>query len=121
MSGPVTIHVCVTCRAGPDGFERPGAKFADAIDARLNGDGAIRLQRVECMQVCKRPCTVALSGAGKWTYVVADVTQDANLEDVLAAARLYAATPDGVMPWRERPAPFRRNVVSRIPPLRIDP
>jgi predicted metal-binding protein len=113
-----TIHVCVTCRAGEDAALRPGVKLAEMLDARLAGDEAIRLERVECLSVCKRPCTLALSAPGKWTYVVADLDNEANVEDVIDAARRYAATTDGIVPWRERPVPFRRNVVSRTPPLR---
>ena len=32
-------------------------------------------------------------------------------------ATKYAATPDGVVPWRERPDHFRKNCIARIPPL----
>jgi len=112
-----TIHVCVTCRAGEDATLRPGLQLAEALDQRLAEDEQIAVRRVECLSVCKRPCTIALSAPGKWTYVVADLDSEKNLEDVVEAARRYAAAPDGVVPWRERPAPFRRNVVSRTPPL----
>ena len=32
-------------------------------------------------------------------------------------ARAYAATPDGIVPWRERPEIFRKRVIARVPPL----
>jgi predicted metal-binding protein len=35
----------------------------------------------------------------------------------VTAARRYDAAPDGLVPWRERPLPFRKGVVSRTPPL----
>ena len=112
------IHVCVTCRAGADLTERPGVKLADALEADLAGDSNIRVERIECLSVCKRPCTVALSGRGKWTYVVADL-DNGHVADVSAGARLYASSADGIVPWRERPLPFRKNVVSRTPPKGI--
>ena len=110
------VYVCVTCRAGEDLTLRPGAKLADALQARLADDEKIRVERIECLSVCKRPCTVALSGRGKWTYVVADLDNELSVDDVVDGARRYAATADGLVPWRERPAPFRKNVVSRTPP-----
>jgi predicted metal-binding protein len=108
-----TLLVCVTCKsdAGP-----VGAALYEALGARMASE-AIALGPVECLSVCKRPCTVALTGPGKWTYVVGDLSREANIEDIVTAARRYAAAPDGLVPWRERPLPFRKSVVSRTPPL----
>ena len=36
---------------------------------------------------------------------------------ILDAAALYAAAPDGLIPWRERPDALKKGVVARIPPL----
>ena len=113
------IHVCVTCRAGEDGALRPGVKLADALEAGLADERAIRVERIECLSVCKRPCTLALSGPGKWTYVIADLDNQGHVADVCEGARKYAASSDGIVPWRERPLPFRKNVVSRTPPRGI--
>jgi predicted metal-binding protein len=116
-SGPVpatTLLVCVTCKseAGPMG---PG--LFEALGERLGSEPGIALKAVECLSVCKRPCTVALAAPGKWTYVVGDLDRDLHLEDIVVGARRYAASPDGVVPWRERPLCFRKGVVSRTPPL----
>jgi predicted metal-binding protein len=108
-----TLLVCVTCKSD----EGPvGAALYDALCARLAWE-PIRLRAVECLAVCKRPCTVALAAPGKWTYVVGDLNHEANVEDIVTAARRYAAAPGGLVPWRERPLPFRKGVVSRTPPL----
>ena len=77
------------------------------------------LKAVECLSVCKRPCTVALAAPGKWTYVVGDLDRESHLEDIVVAARRYAASADGIVPWRERPLSFRKGVVSRTPPLAL--
>ncbi len=109
-----TLLVCVTCKSdeGPMG---PG--LFEALEARLAAEPDITLQPVECLSVCKRPCTVALAWPGKWTYVVGDLKRELHLEDIVVAARRYAASPEGIVPWRERPLSFRRGVVSRTPPL----
>jgi predicted metal-binding protein len=115
----VTIFVCLTCRRPDEEGVRPGKILFDAVEARLaNGAGGeIALRGVECLSVCKRPCTVALAGPGKWTYVVGDLDSYAGVDDILDAAAKFAATDDGIIPWRERPLSFRRGVVSRTPPL----
>ena len=109
-----TLLVCVTCKSD-DGPKGPSL-FA-ALEARLAAEPDIALKAVECLSVCKRPCTVALAARGKWTYVVGDLNRKSHLEDIVVAARRYAASPEGIVPWRERPLPFRRGVVSRTPPL----
>jgi predicted metal-binding protein len=117
----VTIFVCVTCRHAEEEGVRPGAALFAALEARLAGprpaDIHVALRPVECLSVCKRPCTVALAGPGKWTYVVGDLDRDANVDDIVEAALKFAATDDGLIPWRERPKSFRQGVISRVPPL----
>ena len=119
-----TILVCVTCReAGAPlepARERPGARLHLALKeaALRRADDRITVHPVECLSVCKRPCTIGLSAAGKWTYVYGDFSADkAAAEAILDAAALYAATPDGLIPWRLRPEALKKGVVARIPPL----
>ena len=110
---PATLIVCVTCKSD----EGPvGAALYEALGVRLAGE-AVALRPVECLSVCKRPCTVALAAPGKWTYVVGDLSRDVHVEDIVVAARRYAEAPDGLVPWRERPLAFRKGVVSRTPPI----
>ena len=108
-----TVLVCVTCKS--EEGQLGAALFAALSERPL--DAKLALRAVECFAVCKRPCTVALASPGKWTYVVGDLKPHAHIDDILAAARRYAASPDGVVPWRERPVSFRKGVISRIPPL----
>jgi predicted metal-binding protein len=116
-SGPsaaATLLVCVTCKAEGDPM---GPGLLEALAERLASEPEITLKPVECLSVCKRPCTVALAAPGKWTYVVGDLSRGLHLEDIVIGARRYAASLDGVVPWRDRPLCFRKGVVSRTPPL----
>jgi predicted metal-binding protein len=111
-----TLLVCVTCKSD----EGPlGAGLFAALADRFAGEVEIALRPIECLSVCKRPCTVALAAPGKWTYVIGDLTREAHIEDIVIAARRYAASPVGIVPWRERPLSFRKGVVSRTPPLAL--
>lgn len=96
-----------------------GAGLFQALSERLAVEPNIALKAVECLSVCRRPCTVALAAPGKWTYVVGDLTRESHLEDIVEAARRYAASPEGIVPWRDRPLAFRKGVVSRTPPLAL--
>ncbi|MGO8798817.1 MAG: DUF1636 family protein [Roseiarcus sp.] len=114
-----TLFVCVACKHADDAGARPGEALYEAVRTRLAGlcGSELAVRAVECLSVCKRPCTVALTGPGKWTYVVGDLDAAANVVDVIEAAMKFAATGDGLVPWRERPRSFRKGVVSRTPPL----
>jgi len=50
-------------------------------------------------------------------YIIGDLDPTLHLEDVASASTAYAATSNGIVPWRERPQTFRKGVVARIPPL----
>jgi predicted metal-binding protein len=115
----VTIFVCITCRHENEEGVRPGKILFDAMQARLlsRDERHVALRAVECLSVCKRPCTLALAAPGKWTYVIGDLDKEASIDDILDAALKFAATDDGIIPWRERPLSFRKGVVSRAPPL----
>ena len=124
MSGHVTLFVCTTCRRRVGGeveaFDQPGKDLAMELTRRVADAGAtdaVRVEPVECLAVCKRPATIALSGTDRWMYLIGDIDPALHLDDIVAGARAYAASANGIVPWRERPQIFRKGVVARIPPL----
>ena len=121
MTARTKVFVCISCRRQPgddeNQFDHPGPALAERVRALLADDPSIDVIDVECLAVCKRPCTVALAGEGKWTYVVGDLDNVSHCEEVAAAARAYANSDNGIVPWKERPITFRKGVISRIPPL----
>jgi predicted metal-binding protein len=115
-----TLYICVTCLAGEDRETAPraGRRLHDAlVEAQRSRDDppGFRIVEAECLSNCNRGCSVALSGPGRWSYVYGDLGQ-ASVDDLLAGASRYAATSDGLVPWRERPTIFRKGVIARIPP-----
>lgn len=119
----VTIFVCVSCRRPVEGtddsFDEPGPRLVEALEAGLQerGHDRVVVTPVECLAVCKRPCTVALSAAGKWTYLIGDLYAEEHSQEIVAAALAFGASENGIVPWRERPASFRKGVIARVPPL----
>jgi predicted metal-binding protein len=118
-----TIPVCTVCRRVredlAEGYDQPGLGLASALGERLAGKAGISVEAVECLAVCKRPCTVAFAANGKWTYLVGDLDAETHLDDIVGAAESYAASANGIIPWKERPIPFRKGVVARVPPLSL--
>ncbi len=115
---PVELLICTTCKregADPEAA-RPGAVLHEAL-AGAPLPGNVVVKPVECLSNCSRGCTVALRGGTvRWTYVFGNLAEDA-VDTVVDGTTRYAATPDGLVPWRERPEHFRKNCIARIPPL----
>ena len=114
----VTLHVCITCRAGQtlqEGETTPGARLHAAI-LSVGAPEGVQVVPVECLSACNQGCSVALSAPGRWSYVYGRLS-DANAHDVIAGAAAYAAAADGIVPWRQRPEIFRKQSLARIPPL----
>ncbi|WP_296741709.1 DUF1636 domain-containing protein [Mesorhizobium sp.] len=116
----VTLHVCITCRAGQpvqEGEATPGARLhAEIVAGGVPED--VDVVPVECLSACSQGCSVALSAPGRWSYVYGRLSE-ANAADVVAGAAAYAAAPDGIVPWRSRPEIFRKQSLARIPPIAI--
>jgi len=119
--GHATLMICQTCRriAGGEPVAeepRPGARLLARIEA-LGVPEGVTLRPVECLSACSHGCTIALSGGpDRWSYVYGDLDPDRHAETILDGAARYAATEDGVVPWRERPEIFRKQSIARLPP-----
>ena len=115
--GAPTIYVCVTCRrAGePDSDPAPGAILA-AATAQAAAGTDVRVRPMRCLANCTRGPSAAIRCDGSWTYVFGGL-DDGCAAALVAGARLLARAADGVMPWRERPAPLKRGLIARVPPI----
>ncbi|TGD42577.1 DUF1636 domain-containing protein [Pseudotabrizicola sediminis] len=112
------LYVCMTCRAGqplPEGELAPGAQLMAALTVAEVPDG-VTLRGVECLSACDHGCTVAVTKPGGWSYVYGRMSP-ADAPEILRGAGLYAATTDGLVPWRDRPVIFRKQSIARLPPL----
>jgi len=117
----VTLTVCTTCRKTVDGERvpeepRPGARMFEALSGAELPEG-VRVIGNECLSACSNGCSMVLSGGpDRWTYVYGRLDPDDHIDDILKGAAAYAATPDGIVPWRARPEIFRKQSLARIPP-----
>jgi predicted metal-binding protein len=118
------IYVCITCRpvGEPDSPVRPGAILAVAT-AQAAAGTEVEVRPMRCLANCARGPSAAMRCNGSWTYVFGglDVT---CAEALVEGARLLARAADGILPWRGRPAPLKRGLIARVPPIgfhEIDP
>lgn len=122
MSPGLDLLICTSCRvenAPADASQpvRPGRQLLDALEA--DPPPGFRLIGSECLSNCSRGCTLAMRGPGRWTYVYGNLDPARHLPEILDGVSRYRATPDGLVPWRERPDVFRRNCIARLPPLEV--
>ena len=112
----VMVVVCATCRdaTGSDAHPRAGAILAR--NTKAAADCEVRVATVECLGNCKRRLSAAILREGCWSYVFGDLTTDSG-PDLVAGAKLFAESVDGLIPWRGRPDSLKRGLVSRTPPL----
>jgi predicted metal-binding protein len=117
-ANPITIFVCVTCRGGKplDLVPVPGEVLAAATARAAEGTG-IAVRPVHCLANCNRGLSAAVRRDGAWTYVFGNLDPSGGAVALIDGAKLFAAAPDGLMPWRGRPDALKRGLVARTPPF----
>jgi predicted metal-binding protein len=118
------ITVCTTCRSPGTSREQraDGLGLLDAVQEALwtaqADEGAalgVQLRGQSCLSGCSRACTLAIQGAGKWTYCWGDLVPDAQTaEQVVACALMHQRSADGELPWKTRPERLKSGVLARI-------
>jgi predicted metal-binding protein len=109
----VVVSVCTTCKpAGQD--TAIGESLLEATRAAIASGATVRA--VQCLGVCKRPGTVAVTAPDRYTFIFADLQGDAGATALAAFVKSYARANFGLVPWRERAESIRRGVIARIPP-----
>ena len=117
MASDCIITVCTACReAGVERENAPGKALFATIEAAARGEVGIVVRQTQCLSVCKRICTVSLSGEGKYTFLFGDLDPAADAEAVVTMAKACAAAEHGFVPWKRRPEALRKGIIARVPP-----
>lgn len=118
-----TLHVCTSCR--PSGAPRepregrPGYKLYQELQAKVEAGAfgrQIEVRPAECLSLCPRPCGIALSSPGRWSYLFGDQEMGETSDDILDCVSLYLRCADGVMARGDRPPTLRASVLGRVSP-----
>jgi len=120
--GPVVVSVCTTCRLASDEATRIGARMLEAMRPVVQAHAPdVKVRAVQCLGVCKRPATIAVSAPDGYTFVFGDLEPDSGAAAVAAFAVSYSKGDYGFIPWAERPELLRSRLVARIPSVKWSP
>lgn len=120
------LHVCTSCRE-PGSLRGPietrdGFKLYKALHAMFDESASchqVEVKPAECLSLCPRPCAIALSSAGRWSYLFGDQDLDTSVSDIVECIALYLDIPNGFMPRKTRPKALRASILGRVPPFDI--
>jgi predicted metal-binding protein len=114
---PVIVTVCTTCRReGVSRENAEGAAFHAAVAAAVSDNAGVIVRPTQCLSVCKRVCTVSISGEGRYTYLFGDLDPAADAAAVVAMAEACREAAFGFVPWKARPEALRKGTIARVPP-----
>lgn len=117
------LVVCSTCRfseeeptdaAGMSG----GQRLLDAVTAvvAVKGAGDLRVEAQACLWACSSHCTVYLAQDGKPAYLAGRFSPKPEAaEAIVDFARLFAASPDGAVAYRQWPEGIKGHFIARLP------
>ena len=104
------IVVCTSCE-GTD-----GAAFAARLRDGLVARGlALDVQEHDCLSNCGKPQSLAFAGDGKATYLFGEIDPRRDLDDALAFAAMYDASPDGWIEDARGAGRLRFCLIGRVP------
>jgi predicted metal-binding protein len=118
-AGPVIVSVCTTCKSA-DGSAVVGPDMFEAMTAAL-ADSEVRVRPVQCLSVCKRPATVAVTSPDGYTFLFGDLQTDSGSAALVSFVQSYQKSDYGLVPWRDRADVLRKGMVARVPPMRWSP
>jgi predicted metal-binding protein len=120
---PYVLHVCTSCRAPGSPrepfYQREGYKLFQALKDELRDsdlEAVVELKPAECLSVCPRPCGIALTSQGSWSYLFGDQQPIESVKDIIECLKTYIGNAKGVMSRSERPKGLRSAILGRIPP-----
>jgi predicted metal-binding protein len=115
----VLISVCTSCKSA-DGEAGIGPALFDALNVAIS-DRTVAVRRVQCLGVCKRPATVAVSSADGYTFLFGDLEIDSGTAALASFVQSYRDAAYGLVPWRERAEVLRKGMIARLPPASWSP
>jgi predicted metal-binding protein len=119
--GPVIVSVCTTCKTA-DGGTMVGPDMFAAVRAALgNDDPNVVVRPVQCLSVCKRPATVAVTSPDGYTFLFGDLQAESGTAALKSFVKSYQNSGYGLVPWRERAEVLRKGMLARVPPMQWSP
>jgi predicted metal-binding protein len=118
--GPIVVSVCITCKTA-DGGTVVGPDMFESVKAAIGPSDLVLVRPVQCLSVCKRPATVAVTSADGYTFLFGDLQTESGTAALVSFVKSYQKSDYGLVPWRERAEVLRKGMVARVPPMRWSP
>ena len=127
-----TLFVCASCNFAAGQREHLGQRggyhlWQSLLQCQQQGQlpPNVSVQPVECLSACNRfcamvrdrPSAIALASPEKTTLMFGDLPALDSATAIVQLATQYAASQDGVIPRRDRPALLQKGILARIPPV----
>lgn len=119
-SGPIVVSVCVTCKTVEGGIV-VGPDMLESVKAAIGASDQVQVRPVQCLSVCKRPATVAVTSANGYTFLFGDLQTESGTAALVSFVKSYQKSDYGLVPWRERAEVLRKGMLARVPPMRWSP
>jgi predicted metal-binding protein len=119
--GPVIVSVCTTCKTADGGTVMGPDMFAAVRAALGNDDPNVVVRPVQCLSVCKRPATVAVTSPDGYTFLFGDLQAESGAAALASFVKSYQNSGYGLVPWRERAEVLRKGMLARVPPMQWSP
>ena len=119
-NGPIVVSVCVTCKTA-DGGTVVGPDMFESVKAAIGRSDHVLVRPVQCLSVCKRPATVAVTSADGYTFLFGDLQTESGTAALVSFVKSYQKSDYGLVPWRERAEVLRKGMLARVPPMRWSP
>lgn len=119
-AGPVIVSVCISCKASDGSGVVVGPEMFEATQAAL-GEAGLMVRPVQCLGVCKRPATVAVTSPDGYTFLFGDLQTEGGTAALLSFVQSYQKSDYGLVPWRERADVLRKGMIARVPPPHWSP
>jgi predicted metal-binding protein len=119
-SSPTVVSVCVTCKTA-DGGIVVGPEMFESVKAAIGQSDRVQVRPVQCLSVCKRPATVAVTSADGYTFLFGDLQTGSGTAALVSFVKSYQKSDYGLVPWRERAEVLRKGMVARVPPMGWSP
>jgi predicted metal-binding protein len=118
---PVIVSVCTTCKTADGGTVVGPDMFAAVLAAFGNDDPNVVVRPVQCLSVCKRPATVAVTSRDGYTFLFGDLQAQSGTAALKSFVKSYQNSGYGLVPWRERAEVLRKGMLARVPPMQWSP
>jgi predicted metal-binding protein len=117
------VSVCATCRAASSTANaRVGELMLAALAPVMQEQVPdVVVRTVQCLGVCRRPATVAVSAPEGYTFVFGDLDPQSGPAAIATFVKSYRDADYGFVPWAARPEILRSRLVARIPSVLWSP